>query len=215
MHSAYMHLTGRLIHVSDFIKRWCLTCSFGQKWWNHSRCSKDYLSRLTRQSMWDNSQLMDQMRSAIETFKAAHPDCQALFIFDQSSAHTSLPTDALKAFEMNKTNGGKEHCQHDTIIPESNPDPQFCSQAQSMTTTSGEAKGLKQTLEEHGFNVSKVKAKCSPMCPFESTNCCMAQLLSQQDNFVNQECLSHSSKRRVISVSSYPSFIVSSVQLRW
>src|SRR5882672_700162 len=45
-------------------------------------------------------------------------------------------------------------------------DPQFHSQAQSMTTTSGEAKGLKKTLQECGFNVYKLKAKCSPMCPF-------------------------------------------------
>ena len=101
---------------------------------------------------WDNSQLMDQMRSAIEIFERAHPNFQACFMFDQSLAHASLPADALKAFEMNKSNGGKQHCQCDTIIPKSNPDPQFCSQAQSMTTTtSGEAKGLKQTLEEHGF----------------------------------------------------------------
>jgi len=50
---------------------------------------------------------MDQIRSAIEIFETAHPDCQALFIFDQSSAHASLPPDALKAFEMNKSDGGK------------------------------------------------------------------------------------------------------------
>jgi hypothetical protein len=75
---------------------------------------------------------------------------------------------------MNKSNGGRQRYQCDTIIPESNPDPQFRSQAQSMTTTSGEAKGLKQTLEERGFDVSKLKAKCSPVCPFESINCCMA-----------------------------------------
>ena len=71
---------------------------------------------------WDNDQLMDQMKLVIEIFKAAHPDFQALFIFDQSSAHASLPADALKAFEMNKSNGGKQCHQCDTIIPDSNPD---------------------------------------------------------------------------------------------
>ena len=59
----------------------------------------------------------------------------------------------------------------------------------SAVKLSGEAKGLKQTLEERGFDVSKLKAKCSPVCPFESTNCCMARLLSQQDDFVNQESM--------------------------
>jgi len=44
---------------------------------------------------WDNKQLMDQMVSAIEIFEAAHPDCQALFVFDQSSAHASFPPSAL------------------------------------------------------------------------------------------------------------------------
>jgi len=31
-----------------------------------------------------------------------------------------------------------------------------------------------------------MKAKCSPVCPWENTNCCMARLLSKQDDFVNQ-----------------------------
>ena len=117
---------------------------------------------------------MDQMKSAIEIFEAAHPDCQALFIFDQSLAHASLPANALKAFKMNKSNRGKQCLQHDTIIPDTNPDAQCHGQCQSMTTASGEAKGLQQTLEECGFNVSKLRAKCSPICPFESTNCCIA-----------------------------------------
>jgi hypothetical protein len=67
---------------------------------------------------------MNQIRSAIEIFEATHPDCQALFIFDQSSTHTSLPPDAL-AFEMNKSNGIAQHKQCDTIIPQSNLDAHF------------------------------------------------------------------------------------------
>ena len=35
--------------------------------------------------------------------------------------HASLGPDALRAFEMNKSNGGKQRRQHDTVIPESNP----------------------------------------------------------------------------------------------
>lgn len=127
-----------------------------------------------------------QIKSAIEIFEAAHPGCQALFIFDQSSAHASLPPDALRAFDMNKSNGGKQRKQQDTVIPQSNPDPRYRGQPQSMMTASGEAKGLKQVLEERGFNISKLKAKCSPVCPFESQNCCLARLLSQQEDFANQ-----------------------------
>ena len=102
---------------------------------------------------WDNKQLMDQMAAAIEIFDTAHPDCQALFVFDQSSAHASLAPDTLQAFDMNKSNGQK---QHDTVIPQSNPNPQFHSQVQKMTTVTGEAKGFQTVLEEHGFQVQKL-----------------------------------------------------------
>lgn len=55
-----------------------------------------------------------------------------------------------------------------------------------MTLPNGTPKGLQQVLEERGFNVKGLRVKCSPVCPFESHGCCMARLLSQQDDFVNQ-----------------------------
>jgi hypothetical protein len=132
------------------------------------------------------NQLLMQVSAAIEIFEAAHPDCQAGFVFDQSSAHGSLAPDALHAFDMNKSNGGKQRVQQDTIIPQSNPTESLRGKPQKMTTPSGEAKGLNDVLEERGFDVCKLKAKCKPVCPFESKNCCMARLLSQQDDFKNQ-----------------------------
>jgi len=58
---------------------------------------------------WDTKQLLAQIKSAIQIFDKAHSDCQALeFVFDQSLAHASLPPDTLKAFKMNKSNGGKQ-----------------------------------------------------------------------------------------------------------
>ncbi len=51
---------------------------------------------------WDTNQLLEQMHmKAIPIFDHAYPGCQALFIFDQSSAHASLGPDALNAFDMN------------------------------------------------------------------------------------------------------------------
>jgi hypothetical protein len=64
---------------------------------------------------WDTDQLLVQVKSALEIFEAAHPDCQALFVFDQSSAHASLPPDALKAFTMNKSNGGAQRKHHSSV----------------------------------------------------------------------------------------------------
>jgi len=135
---------------------------------------------------WDTDQLLVQMADTIEVFELAHPGKQALFIFDQSSAHASLPPDALKAFEMNKSDGGKQRKQRDTVIPESNPVVEHRGKTQKMTLENGQPKGMEHVLQERGFNVAKLRAKCLPVCPIKNTNCCMARLLSQQDDFKNQ-----------------------------
>ena len=49
-----------------------------------------------------------------------------------------------------------------------------------------EQKGLQQTLKEHGFNVGHLCAKCAPVCLFENNDCCMAHILSKQDDFATQ-----------------------------
>jgi len=112
---------------------------------------------------WDSAQLLTQMEGAIQIFEAAHPGKQGLFIFDQSSAHASLPPDALKAFEMNKSDGGKQRRQRDTIIPATNPVEELRGKPQQMTLPNGKPKGLQWVLEECGFNVRKLRAKCSPV----------------------------------------------------
>ena len=178
---------GRLIHVSDFINeedsRLVLRDSEG----NIIRDARKIIFPGSNgDPWWDTEQLLVQVKDGIEIFETAHPDCQGLFVFDQSAAHGSLAPDALRAFEMNKSNGGKQRMQRDTIIPQSNPVEALRGLLQSMTTPSGEAKGLQAVLEECGFDVRKLRAKCSPVCPFESQNCCMAWLLSQQDDFANQ-----------------------------
>ncbi|KAF8588139.1 hypothetical protein K439DRAFT_1658713 [Ramaria rubella] len=179
---------GRLIHISDFIEEvnGCLV-SFNNDGMVEKSACKVIFPGANGDPYWDCAQLIEQVKSAaIPTLEAAHPRCQALFIFDQSLAHAALPPDALKAFEMNKSNGGKQRRQKDTIIPDLNPTPEYHGILQRMTTDSGQQKGLEQTLKERGFNVSGLKAKCSPVCPFESQRCCMARLLSQQDDFINQ-----------------------------
>ncbi len=147
----------------------------------------------TGDAWWDTDQLLAQMATAIEIFNEAHPNCIALFIFDQSLAHASLGPDALHAWNMNKSNGGKQPIQRDTVIPQTNPVVEKQGQLQSMKTQDGLAKGLQQTLEEQGFNTKGMQAKCSPVCSVENLSCCMAHLLSRQDDFVHQtsmlECL--------------------------
>jgi hypothetical protein len=130
------------------------------------------------------------IEDVLPIFEELFPGKQALLIFDQSSAHAALADDALKAFEMNKKNGGAQQLQRNTIIPMSNPDPRFrgCPQTMSIVDEAGNRipKGLEQVLRERGFDVTRMRAKCQPVCPHDNRNCCMARLLSQQDDFVNQ-----------------------------
>jgi len=67
-----------------------------------------------------------------------------------------------------------------------NPTVKWHGKLQKMTLPNGEPKGLQQVLEERGFNVRKMRTKCSPVCPWENTDCCMARLMSRQDDFANQ-----------------------------
>jgi hypothetical protein len=58
-----------------------------------------------------------------------------------------------------------------------------------MTLPDSRPKGLERVLTERGFDVRKICAKCAPVCPFENSDCCMACLLSKQDDFANQESM--------------------------
>ncbi|THU87050.1 hypothetical protein K435DRAFT_682354, partial [Dendrothele bispora CBS 962.96] len=178
---------GRLIHVSEFINPETGRLTYTDE---NGKIIKDARKIIYPGSngdpWWDTDQLLNQMETAIEVFELQFPGKQALFVFDNSSAHGSLPPDALKAFEMNKTDGGKQRRQKNTFIPTSNPNPALRGKFQSMVNDAGQPKGLENVLKERGFNVSGVRAKCKPVCPIESQGCCMARILSHEDDFRNQ-----------------------------
>ena len=141
---------GRLIHISDQVEEvnGHLVVMNSKGVVVKEACKIIFLGS-NGDPYWDCEQLIEQVKTkAIPIFEEAHPGCQALFIFDQSSAHAVLPPDALKAFDMNKYNGGRQRCQKDTVIPNSNPYPEFHGKVQKMTMDKGEQKGLQQTLEE-------------------------------------------------------------------
>jgi hypothetical protein len=116
---------------------------------------------------WNLEQLPVQVKQAITIFEKAHQGCQALFIFDNLSAHASFGLDTLNTFNMNKLNGNKQCFQKDTVIPNSESvlGRHMRGKPQKMTMADGKAKGLQQVLEERSFDVKKKRAKCKPMCP--------------------------------------------------
>jgi hypothetical protein len=182
---------GRLIHVSDFIEEEngrLIICNEEGLVVKDARCITYPGSG--GDAWWDHTQLLVQVDRAILIFEEAHSKCARLFLFDHSSAHTLLGPNVLHVFDMNKLNGGSQRKQKNTIIPMNNPCVEHRGKAQKMTTEAGEAKGLQQTLEERRFkNIYGMHAKCSPVCPLENNDCCMAQLLSKQDDFRLQESL--------------------------
>ena len=90
-----------------------------------------YYMFLTRKQKKDKELSKDMFR--VFQHKLSCHVSSVIFIFDQSSAHTSLFPDALHAFEMIKSDSGKQQKQHDTIIPMTNPDPLFHGSLQSST----------------------------------------------------------------------------------
>ena len=113
---------GQIIHVSEFINSvsgQLVHCN-EQGEIIQEVCKVIYPGS-SNDAWWDTDQLIVQVcNEAIPTFEVAHPNCQGLFVFDQSSAHASLTPDALHAWEMNKGNGGKQCIQKDTVIPMNN-----------------------------------------------------------------------------------------------
>jgi hypothetical protein len=133
----------RLIHVSDFIKednRHLIICNQEGIMVKDMHCIT-YLGA-NGDKWWDHDQLLAQVDQAIEIFEEAHPNCIALILFDHSSAYASLGQDALHAFNINKTNGGKMKKMKDTVIPINNPTVECHGKLQKMTTDAGKPKGL-------------------------------------------------------------------------
>ena len=134
---------GWIIHVLDFVEEengQLIICGEDGSVVKDACCIM--YPRAQEDPWWDHTQLLAQVDKAIAIFKEAHPDCVALFVFDQSSAHALLALDALHVFDMNKRNGGKQRKQRDTVIPMNNPNQELRRKLQKMTTESGKAKGL-------------------------------------------------------------------------
>lgn len=102
-----------------------------------------------REGYCDNQKFMAQVFRAEKIARIKYPPEQynILWLFDQSSGHTAMASDALVATRMNVSDGGAQPKMHDTIMPG--------GRIQKMLTDDGEAKGLKSVLTERGIMCRK------------------------------------------------------------
>lgn len=102
---------------------------------------------------WDLEQLKDQLKDAVDIFEYLHPDAIGVWVFDCSSSHEGLASNALNANNLNDNPGGKQTLMCDTIIPLTNPPPK---------TGEIDTRGLPQTMvfpHDHPDSTLAGKAK--------------------------------------------------------
>ncbi|EFP85140.2 uncharacterized protein PGTG_11309 [Puccinia graminis f. sp. tritici CRL 75-36-700-3] len=162
---------GRLIHISDFILettgRLHLSPDEFRRSQNENGTKPESNDAATviypgsnGDKWWDMDQLCHQVaRKAIPIFETTHPNSQAIFIFDCSSAHGAYSKSALRVQNMNLNPGGKQSILRDTLIPTDDPcipfhlrgQPQTCVFDHSHPQHPGKAKGIRAILEERGL----------------------------------------------------------------
>lgn len=100
---------GRIIHVSDFITN---ATHDGRLTFPDRITQEDTRVIIkpgaTGDPWWDTKQLLVQVERALDNHhKLYGPQVEAVFVFDQSSAHASFEDNALNAFDMNKSDSVK------------------------------------------------------------------------------------------------------------
>jgi hypothetical protein len=147
---------GRGIMVSDFITEHdgFLALTDGEH--EHAKLRYPSIPKFARvlfrygsqsEGYWNCEKFLIQVETAVQIAEKKYPtqNFTLVFIFDQSSGHTAYPEDALNAHRMNVSDGGKQPKRRDTV---------WNGRAQSMTTASGQPKGLRTVLEERNVNTA-------------------------------------------------------------
>lgn len=119
---------------------------------------------------WTAERMEENVKNVIRIFEQTFPWAQALFVFDNSSNHKKMASNALNAHVMNLNPGGKQPVMHATT---------YNGKHQEMVIESGEhkkePKGLKIVLQERGLWPSQgLKKKAAQ------------DLLSKCEDFVNE-----------------------------
>ena len=126
-----------------------------------------------RDGYWTNDDLVQQLEQrAIPIFNLLHPECEALFAFDNSANHHSMKSDALVASRLNLSDGGKSvpHMRAGYYTNAGSGE----RVVQTMQTA-GVQKGLRTILQERGLWNSSLDLARSKV------------LLGQQPDFATQK----------------------------
>lgn len=141
---------------------------------------------------WTNADLVSQTKKAMWIFKILHPNCDALFVFDNSANHHAFAPDALVATRLNLSDGGKNLKSIMRNGWFTNEKGEYSEQ--SFHTAKGEQKGLRTILEERGLwnngavvfrDVLTRSLKHCPISGMKKPEA--AELLSKQKDFVDQK----------------------------
>ena len=148
---------------------------------------------------WNSEKMIKQIATqAIPIFNHCFPDCQGLFLFDNSKIHDSLPDNALRAYHMNLNPGGEAPSMKDTWFRD--PRGNHIFQTTSFPDTPeipaiyrGKPKGLKVILQERGLWHQGLRLRCGNSqknCKLDTPGgCCARGLLSIQEDFRAQKSL--------------------------
>jgi len=143
---------------------------------------------------WRGDDMVDHtVNVAIPIFNAAFPGCQALFLFDNASSHSSYADDALRVENMNLKPGGKQGWLRDNFIYEKGiPQPMRFPDDYYDRELAGKQKEIKQVLNERGLWPERgLMLECPtthdrPGCKPEG-GCCARRVLGAEKDFHDQK----------------------------
>ena len=133
---------------------------------------------------WDLEQLKDQIKDAVDIFEYLHPGAVGVWVFDCSSSHEGLASNALNVHNMNVNPGGKQTLMRNTTIsltnpppkageidtrglpqtmvfPHDHPDPSLAGKAKGMLAVVKEQRSVYDQLVMEVGGEKKVFGKCS------------------------------------------------------
>ncbi len=102
---------------------------------------------------WTGEHVAAQLRDTHRTFQQLHPDCIALYIFDNSANHHKIASDALNARKLNLKDGGKNTPLLRDGFFFNDSDEKIIH---PMQTEAGIQKGLRRILQERKLWVPRM-----------------------------------------------------------